>query len=68
MIDCGYITKSNIKEHNPNWQQIPDHPYRLLITRCSGSGKRSPIFNLISQQSDVVKIYLYSKDPGEANR
>ena len=21
----------NIKEHNPNWVQIPDHPYLILI-------------------------------------
>ena len=23
-----------IKEHNPNWPQSPDHPYRILITWC----------------------------------
>ena len=23
--------KENIKEHNPNWSQIPEHPYRILI-------------------------------------
>ena len=28
-----YITKQNIKEHNPNWLQILDHPYGLLIIR-----------------------------------
>ena len=34
-----YITKEDIKEHNPNWPEIPDHPYRILIVRCCGSGK-----------------------------
>ena len=23
------LQKKNIKEHNPNWPQIPDHPYRI---------------------------------------
>ena len=31
MFNFGYITKENIKEHNPNWPEIPDHPYRILI-------------------------------------
>ena len=25
--------------HNPNWTYIADHPYRILIIGCSGSGK-----------------------------
>ena len=33
------VTKENIKEHNPNWPQIPDNPYRTLIIGNSGSGK-----------------------------
>ena len=27
----------SITEHNPNWPQIPDHPYRILIIGGSGS-------------------------------
>ena len=30
MFNFGYITKENIKEHDPNWPEIPDHPYRIL--------------------------------------
>ena len=26
------VKKENIKENNPKWPQIPDYPYRLLIT------------------------------------
>ena len=26
------VTKENKKEHNPNWLQIPDHPYRILMS------------------------------------
>ena len=39
MIQFDYVTKENIKGHNLNWPQIPDHPYRILIIGCSGSGK-----------------------------
>ena len=30
MINFEDITKENIKEHNPNWPEIPDQPYRIL--------------------------------------
>ena len=53
------VPKENIKEHNPNWPQIPDYPYRILIIEGSGSGKRNSLFSLISQQPDIVKfIYM----------
>ena len=58
--------KENIKEHNPNWAQIPDHPNRILIIGCSGSGKSNSLFDLINQQPDIDKIYLQAKDPYEA--
>ena len=29
MVNFDDVTKENIKEHNPNWSQIPDHPYRI---------------------------------------
>ena len=32
MINFYRVIKENIKEHNPNCPQIPDHPYRILIT------------------------------------
>ena len=31
MINYNYNTKENIEQHNTNWSQIPDHPYRILI-------------------------------------
>ena len=55
-----------MKEHNPNWPQILDHPYRILIVGGSGSGETNSLFNLISQPPDIDKIYLYLKDPYEA--
>ena len=53
------------REHNPNWSQTPDNPYRILIIEGSGPGKTNLLFNLINQQPDVDKINLYAKDPNE---
>ena len=60
------VTKENIKEHNLNLSQIPDHPYRILIVGDLGSGKTNSLFNLISYQPDIDKIYLDAEDPYEA--
>ena len=32
------------------------------INNCSGSGKINSLFNLISHQPDIYKIYLHNKD------
>ena len=32
MINFDDVIKEETKEHYPNWPQIPDHPYRILIT------------------------------------
>ena len=48
VINFDDIINRNIKELNPNWIQIPDHPYRILIIGGSGSGKTSSLFNLIN--------------------
>ena len=41
MIKFDNATKANIREHNPNWLQIPDQPYRILARVDSGSGKKN---------------------------
>ena len=41
MINFDDVTKENIKEHNPNWPQIPGHPYRILIIGGSGLEKQT---------------------------
>ena len=46
-----------------NWPYIPDHPYRMLII---GSGKTNLLLNLIENQPDIDKIYLFAKDPYES--
>ena len=66
MINLDSITNENNKEHNKKWPYIPDYPYRILIIGGSGSGKTNALLNLISQQDDIDKIYLYAKDLSEA--
>ena len=56
----------NRTEHNKNCPYIPDHPYRILIIGASGSGKTNLLLNLIENQPDIDKIYLYAKDPYES--
>ena len=43
MFNFDYITKEEKKEPNPNWPEIPDHPYRILIIGGSGSGNKKCI-------------------------
>ena len=66
MFNFDYITKEDIKEHNPNWPEIPDHPYRILIVGGSGSGKTNALINLINNEPYIYKTYLYAKDPYKA--
>ena len=61
MFNFDYITKEDIKKHNPNWSEIPGHPYRILIVGCSGSGKTNVLLNLINNEPDIDKIYFMVK-------
>ena len=62
MINFDDYTNENKMNHNPNWLYIPDHPYRILVIGGSGSGKPNTLLNLIENQPDIDKIYLYVKD------
>ena len=66
MINFDEYTNENRIKHNPIWPYIPDHPYRILIIGGSGTGKTNALLNLIINQPDIDKIYLYAKDPYEA--
>ena len=66
MINFDDVTKENTKEHNSSWPKVPDHPYRMLIIEGFGSEKTNSLFNLISQQPDIDKKFLYVKDPYKA--
>ena len=65
MINLDGITKENNNEHNEKWPYIPDHPYRILTIGGSGSGKTNALINLINEQNDIDKIYLYARDLSE---
>ena len=65
MINLDSITNENNKKHNEKWPYIPDHPYRILIIGCPGSGKTNTLLNLINKQHDIDKTYLYARDLNE---
>ena len=67
MTNFDNYTNENKIQHNPKWPYIPDHPCRILIVGGSGSGKTNALLNLINNQLDIDKIYLYAKDPYEEN-
>ena len=61
MINFDDSSNENKTQDNQKWPYIPDHPYKTLILRGSGSGKANALLNLINNQPDIYKIYLYSK-------
>ena len=65
MINFDYYANENRTGHNKNWPCIPDHPYRILIIGGSRSGKTNLLLNLIENETDIDKIYIYAKDPYE---
>ena len=65
MINFDDYVNENEIEHNKNWPYIPDHPCRILIIGGSGSGKTNAMINLINEQNDIDKVYLYARDLNE---
>ena len=66
MINFDDYANKSKTHHNLNWLYIPDRPYRILIIGGCRSGKTNALLNLIKNQPDIDKIYLYAKDPHEA--
>ena len=66
MINFDKYVNENKTKHNKNWPYVPDPPYRILIIGGSESGKTNLLLNLIENQPDIDKIYLYAKGPYEA--
>ena len=67
MINFDNIVNENKTKRNKDLPYIPDHPYRILIIGGSGSGKTNALLNLIENQPDIDKVYLYVKDPYKPN-
>ena len=61
MINLDSITNESSKEHNKKWPFISDHPYRIMIIGGSGSEKITALLNLIKEQDNIDKMYLYGK-------
>ena len=66
MINLDDYANENKIKHNLKWPYIPHYAYIILIIGGSGSGKTNALLNLINNQPDIDKIYLYAKDPYEA--
>ena len=66
MTNFDDYPNENKTEHSLKRPYIPDHPYRILMIGGSGSGKTNALLNLINNQPDIAKIYLYAKDSYES--
>ena len=63
MINFDDYSNESKTKHNLKWPYISDHPYGIIIVGGSGCGKTNALLNLINNQSDIDKMYLYAKDP-----
>ena len=58
MINFDEEAGENTYEHSFHWQQIPGHPYRILIVDGSAPEKKAnALHNLISYQPRIDKIF-----------
>ena len=55
------IAGENIKEHNPNQPQSPDHIYRTWIISGSRSRKTIALLNLVIHQPNIDNIAYGAK-------
>ena len=66
MISFDNYTSENKTEHKVKCPNFLDHTHQILIIGDSGAGKSNALLNLMNNQSDNDKIYLYAKDPYKA--
>ena len=59
MINFDDYTNENKTKHNPKWPYIPDHLYKILIIRGSGSGKTNALLNSIKGKDPYEAKYQY---------
>ena len=61
MIDFDDYVNGNKTEHNKNWPYTPDHPYRILLIKGSGSEKTNVLLNLIENNQTLIKYICTQK-------
>ena len=61
MINFDEYVNENITKHSKSCSYIPDHPYRVLIIRGSGSEKTNALLNLIENQPDIGTQKIHMK-------
>ena len=62
MIYFDDVYRRKQKRYYPNWLEIPDYPYKILIVGVSGSRILNVLHGLINYQHGIDKMYLYSKN------
>ena len=66
MINLDSITNENNKKHNKKMAIYTRSSIQNFVIGGSGSGKTNSLLNLIKEQDDIDKSYLYVKDLSEA--
>ena len=61
MIDFDDYVNGNKTEHNKNWPYTPDHPYRILLIKGSGSEKTNVLLYLIENNQTLIKYICTQK-------
>ena len=61
MINLDNIVNNNNEKQNEKWPYIPDHPYRILITGRSESGKTKTLLHLINEQKTLTRFICMQK-------
>ena len=59
MFTLDVITNKHNEEHNLKWAYIPDHRYRMIIIRGSGSRKTIVLLNLINEPNSDNRQELF---------
>ena len=63
MINIDNYVNENKTEHNEKSPFITDHRYKIII--IGGYGQGNALINLINEQNDIDKMYIYAKDLSE---
>ena len=64
-LNIDDVTGENNVGHRPNWSEVPDHPYVIVIIDGSETIKINGIISPINYQA-IDKICWYAKKPYEA--